>query len=208
MLIRTRMGASIDGYIATPDGLPAFLVMPGFVPHGSYEWPEFSKLCQAVVMGRVALDAGLRSGNWPWPGLQVYVRTSRPLPETVPADVMVGDHRPKRCSASCGQPIWQGMRSCSAGGAHCTSSWRSGRSTSWNSSSSRSCSARESLSPCPARRGGTCVSNSTAHSPTARSITSTPSALGSPDGQADLLGDRLGGRLRQKAASSLGWAGT
>ena len=95
MLIRTRMGASIDGYIATPDGLPAFLVMPGFVPHGSYEWPEFSKLCQAVVMGRVALDAGLRSGNWPWPGLQVYVRTSRPLPETVPADVMVGDHRPE-----------------------------------------------------------------------------------------------------------------
>ena len=32
MLIRTRMGVSTDGFIATPDGLPAFLAIRGFVP--------------------------------------------------------------------------------------------------------------------------------------------------------------------------------
>jgi hypothetical protein len=43
MRIRTRMGVSVDGFIATPDGLPAFLAMPDFVPHSSYGWPEFNE---------------------------------------------------------------------------------------------------------------------------------------------------------------------
>jgi hypothetical protein len=38
-------------------------------------------------MGRVALDTGLGSGEWPWPGKQIYVLTSRPVPADVPADV-------------------------------------------------------------------------------------------------------------------------
>ena len=95
MLIRTRMGVSVDGFIATPDGLPAFLAMPGFTPHGSYGWPEFSEQCEAVVMGRAGLDAGLQSGDWPWPGKQIYVLTSRPAPANVPADVVVTDGSPE-----------------------------------------------------------------------------------------------------------------
>jgi dihydrofolate reductase len=95
MLIRTRMGISADGFIATPDGLPAFLSVPGFTPHGSYDWPVFSKQIEAVVMGRAGLDAGLGSGDWPWPGKQVYVLTSRPLPADVPADVVVADGSPE-----------------------------------------------------------------------------------------------------------------
>jgi dihydrofolate reductase len=78
----------------TPDGQPAFVAVPGFVAHGSYDWAEFSARCEAVVLGRAALDAGLASSDWPWPGLQVYVLTSRPLPGNVPADVVVSDHRP------------------------------------------------------------------------------------------------------------------
>jgi hypothetical protein len=35
MLIRTRLGLSVDGFIATPEGLPAFLAMPDFAPHSS-----------------------------------------------------------------------------------------------------------------------------------------------------------------------------
>jgi hypothetical protein len=35
MLTRTRLGLSIDGFIATLDGRPAFLAMPDFVPHSS-----------------------------------------------------------------------------------------------------------------------------------------------------------------------------
>lgn len=99
MLIRTRMGISADGFIATPDGIPAFAAIPGFIPHGSYDWPAFARQCQAVVLGRVALDAGLQAvtggGDWPWPGMHVYVLTSRPVPSDVPADVVVSDPTPE-----------------------------------------------------------------------------------------------------------------
>lgn len=94
MLIRTRMGISVDGFIATPDGSPAFRAMPHFVPHGSYDWREFNDQIDAVVMGRVPFDAGLQSGDWPWPGKQIYVLTSRPLPDTVPADDVIADTTP------------------------------------------------------------------------------------------------------------------
>jgi dihydrofolate reductase len=68
--------------------------MPGFAPHASYGWPEFNEQIDAVVMGRVALDAGLESGSWPWPGKQIYVLTSRPVPPEVPADVVVASDSP------------------------------------------------------------------------------------------------------------------
>ena len=95
MLIRTRMGVSADGFIATPDGIPAFVAIPGFVPHGSYDWPKFSQQCKAVILGRAALDAGLQADDWPWPGMHVYVLTSRSVPATVPADVVVSDPSPE-----------------------------------------------------------------------------------------------------------------
>lgn len=95
MLIRTRVGVSVDGFIATPDGIPVFVVMPHFVPHESYGWPEFDEQIDAVVLGRVALDAGLAAGTWPWPGKQIFVLTSRPVPAEVPADVVVADHSPE-----------------------------------------------------------------------------------------------------------------
>lgn len=94
MLIRTRMAVSLDGFIATPDGVPAWLAMPNFVPHGSYDWPTFNAQIDAVVMGRVGLDAGLQAGEWPWPEKQIYVLTSKPVPDEVPADVVVAESSP------------------------------------------------------------------------------------------------------------------
>jgi hypothetical protein len=94
MRIRTRTGVSVDGFIATPNRVPAFVVMPGFVPHESYGWPEFDEQIDAVVLGRVALDAGLAAGEWPWPGKQIFVLTSRPVPAEVPAEVVVADDSP------------------------------------------------------------------------------------------------------------------
>lgn len=96
MLIRTRMGVSVDGFIATPGEAPAFAEVPGFSPYESYDWPAFSQQIEAVVLGRTGLDAGLQSGNWPWPGKQIYVLTSRRVPEDVPADVVVADSSPQR----------------------------------------------------------------------------------------------------------------
>jgi dihydrofolate reductase len=88
MLIRSRMGVSVDGFVATPDGLPALTVMPGFVPGTSYGHPEFIRGCDAVAMGRTTFLPALGAPRWPWPGMQVFVLTSRPLPAGTPADVV------------------------------------------------------------------------------------------------------------------------
>ena len=83
MLIRTHVGVSLDGFVATPDGLPAWDAMPTFGP-GSHGNDEFSAQCAAVVIGRTSFDQGFEVShwlpNWPYPGKQVYVLTSRPLP--------------------------------------------------------------------------------------------------------------------------------
>lgn len=94
MLIRSRMGVSVDGFVATPDGMPAMLAMPGFDPGVSHGFPEFIEGCDAVVMGRSTFLPALGAPSWPWPGKQVYVLTSSPLPVSTPADVIVAKGGP------------------------------------------------------------------------------------------------------------------
>ena len=94
MHIRSRMGVSADGFVATPEGVPTLAVMPGFVPAVSHGFPEFIEGCDAVVMGRNTFVPALGSPQWPWPGLQVYVLTSRPLPPGTPGDVIAGTDGP------------------------------------------------------------------------------------------------------------------
>jgi dihydrofolate reductase len=94
MLIRSRTGISVDGFAATPDGVPALAVAPGFVPGVSHGFPEFIEGCDAVAMGRSTFVPALGAPDWPWPGPQVYVLTSRPLPANTPADVIVAKDGP------------------------------------------------------------------------------------------------------------------
>jgi dihydrofolate reductase len=94
MLIRSRMGVSADGYVSTDDGLPALVLMPGFQSGASHGFPEFIQGCDAVVMGRNTFVPALGAPQWPWTGLQVYVLTSRPLPENTPDGVIVGRNGP------------------------------------------------------------------------------------------------------------------
>ena len=89
MLIRSRMGVSVDGYVSTDEGVPTQAVMPGFEPGVSHGFPEFIQECDAVVMGRTTFLPALGAPHWPWRGLQVYVLTSRPLPANTPEDVIV-----------------------------------------------------------------------------------------------------------------------
>ena len=96
MLIRARMGTSVDGFVATPDGLPALDLMPGFEPGVSHGHPEFVAGCDAVVMGRSTFLPALGAPRWPWPGLQVYVLTSRSLPANTPSDVIIGRDGPAK----------------------------------------------------------------------------------------------------------------
>ncbi len=42
MLIRSRMGVSVDGYVSTDDGVPTLAVMPGFEPRVSHGFPSSS----------------------------------------------------------------------------------------------------------------------------------------------------------------------
>jgi dihydrofolate reductase len=68
--------------------------MPGFASGASYGFPEFIEGVDAVVMGRSTFLPALGAPRWPWPGLQVYVLTSAPLPPETPADVIVASDGP------------------------------------------------------------------------------------------------------------------
>jgi hypothetical protein len=56
--IKARMGMSIDGYIASTDGMPALVKAAGFVPGVSHGYPEFISGCDAVAMGRETVRVG------------------------------------------------------------------------------------------------------------------------------------------------------
>jgi dihydrofolate reductase len=88
MTIRTRLCTSLDGYVATPDGLPVQLADPSFVPGESHGFPEFQKTLGAVLMGRTTFEPALESQRWPWPNLDVYVLGST-RPEGTPDHVVV-----------------------------------------------------------------------------------------------------------------------
>src|SRR5262249_26791910 len=81
MLIRTHVGVSLDGFLATPEGLPAWDALPTFGP-GSHGHAELSEQIDAVVVRRTRFDQGVEDWlpNWPWPGKSFYFLTSRPLP--------------------------------------------------------------------------------------------------------------------------------
>ena len=81
MRFRAYIAASVDGYVATPDGgvewLEAF-------DGESYGYEDFTSDISTIVVGRTTLDQVLSFGDWPYPGKEVLVLTSRPL-EVAPA---------------------------------------------------------------------------------------------------------------------------
>lgn len=94
MQIRTRMCMSADGYVTTPDGWPAQLADPAFVPGESYGFPEFQESCDAALMGRTTFEPALNADRWPWPDLDVFVLGSH-RPSGTP-DHVVSDSDPAR----------------------------------------------------------------------------------------------------------------
>jgi dihydrofolate reductase len=94
MQIRTRMCMSADGYVTTPDGWPAQLADPAFVPGESYGFPEFQESCDAALMGRTTFEPALSADRWPWPNLDVFVLGSR-RPSGTPDQVVI-DSDPAR----------------------------------------------------------------------------------------------------------------
>jgi len=81
--IKAHIGMSVDGFVATRDGVPSLIQSPVFVPGKSHGDPEFIDGCDAVLMGRQTFLPALSAQTWPWADMRVFVLTSRPLaPET------------------------------------------------------------------------------------------------------------------------------
>jgi len=88
MLIRSRIGMSADGFVATRERIPTFLMMPDFVPGESHGYRPFIEPCDTVLMGRATFLPAIDALTWPWQGLRVFVLTSQPLPPESPPDVV------------------------------------------------------------------------------------------------------------------------
>ncbi|NUR75109.1 MAG: riboflavin biosynthesis protein RibD [Thermoleophilia bacterium] len=87
MKIRTRICVSLDGYVTTPDGLPAQLGDPAWSPE-AFGFREFQASCDAVLMGRTTFEPALAAEAWPWDDLDVFVLGSR-RPANTPDHVVV-----------------------------------------------------------------------------------------------------------------------
>jgi dihydrofolate reductase len=94
MEVRARLSISADGYVTTPDGWPALLADPAFVPGKSHGIREFLAGTEAAVMGRTTFEPALSAQRWPWPNLDVFVLGSH-RPAGTPDDVVV-EHQPER----------------------------------------------------------------------------------------------------------------
>jgi dihydrofolate reductase len=88
MQIVTRFATSADGYVTTPDGLPAHIADPAFVSGQSHGFPEFQQTLDAVLMGRTTFEPAIGAPRWPWPDLDVFVLGSH-RPEGTPDEVVV-----------------------------------------------------------------------------------------------------------------------
>jgi dihydrofolate reductase len=79
------IGASVDGFIARPDGALDFLEAGGSEEHG-YE--AFIASVDALVIGRNTYDIVLAFPAWPYGAKPVFVLSSRPL-RPAPAGAVV-----------------------------------------------------------------------------------------------------------------------
>lgn len=78
---RAFLGASLDGYIAGPGGDLAFLESaPGKGRHTptsdsvpALVWETFFPQIDTLLMGRATYEKVLTFGDWPFPGLRVFV---------------------------------------------------------------------------------------------------------------------------------------
>ena len=70
------IGASLDGFIARPNGDLDFLPVGGGEPHG---YGEFFASVDALVIGRKTFETVLSFPEWPYADKPVIVLSSRPL---------------------------------------------------------------------------------------------------------------------------------
>ena len=86
------VAASVDGYIAKPDGALDWLT-PYEGGEEDYGYAQFYKSVDAVLMGRKTYEKSQSFGAWPYPGKPCWV-FSHGSAKNVPADVVVTTQSP------------------------------------------------------------------------------------------------------------------
>lgn len=76
MTVSVFVGASVDGFIARPNGDLDWLPAGGGEPHG---YDEFIAAIDALVIGRKTFETVLAFPAWPYGDKRVVVLSSRPL---------------------------------------------------------------------------------------------------------------------------------
>jgi dihydrofolate reductase len=76
MKVTVFVGASVDGFIARPDGGLDWLPEGGGEPHG---YPELMTAVDAVVIGRNTFEKVLTLGPWHYGKKRVVVLSTRPV---------------------------------------------------------------------------------------------------------------------------------
>jgi dihydrofolate reductase len=76
MTVSIFVGASVDGFIARPNGDLDWLPAAGGEPHG---YDEFFASVDALVIGRKTFETVLAFDAWPYGDKRVVVLSSRPL---------------------------------------------------------------------------------------------------------------------------------
>ena len=91
------VAASLDGYIATPDGGVEWLA-PFEGTGEDYGYAEFFGSVDSVLLGRRTYEKSLGFGEWPYPGKPCWVfsRRDRAIPR---ADILVTAQSPMRVAS-------------------------------------------------------------------------------------------------------------
>lgn len=92
------IAASVDGFIARPDGDIAWLENPEYRTGESYglSYDEFIATVDVLVMGRGTFEKVLTFGGWPYEGTPVVVLSTREVP--------IPDHLEGKVSVDRGDP--------------------------------------------------------------------------------------------------------
>lgn len=84
------IAASLDGFIARPDGGLDWLAPgPDGTPGEDHGYSAFIDTVDAILIGRNTIEIVLAFEAWPYGDKPVYVLTNRPLPETLPVGAIV-----------------------------------------------------------------------------------------------------------------------
>jgi dihydrofolate reductase len=76
LTVSVFVGASVDGFIARPNGDLDWLPAGGGEPHG---YDEFTASVDAIVIGRKTFETVLAFEAWPYGGKRVVVLSGRPV---------------------------------------------------------------------------------------------------------------------------------